>query len=309
MATDMNYYSGVVPTNFTATFYDYINEWYDINLDNQMARKCTVVTQVPDTTENYEINKIDYTSDDVIPSSKRTPGVEVTIGSHSEQTPLWRWAEYFVMNEDDLAKDPMLQRRYIEGCMSKIYRGEDKVWFAGRTVNNITGVDTAAGANSNGKVVASGASGADTNNIGAWLTSDTNRDIYEDLRVARGKLDSKYRTNLKNLFLIGSAASMDAFWQKDPYSDNSEPIYRSVGPLFGRTPDDTSWMVTNDQVTSGYVYIVTKNREAAELIQARGVTIDDNYPRKPIKNFEVHLYQDVGISFHDNNAFVEVAIT
>lgn len=309
MATDILYGSGIVPGSFTATFYDYINDWYDINLDNQMARKCTVVTQVPATTELYEINKIDFTSDDVVPKAKKTPGIEVSLGSNTTNTPLWRWADSFVMNEDDLEKDPMLQRRYIEACLAKIFRGEDKVWFAGRTVNNITGVDTAAGLNTNGKIVASGASGNDTNNIGAWLTSDTNRDIYEDCRVARGKLDSKYRTNLKNLFMIGSAASMDAFWQKDPYSDDSEPVYRSVGPLFGRSPDDTSWMVINDQVTAGYVYIVAKSREAAELIQARGVTIDDSYPRKPIKNIEVHLYQDVGIAFHDNNAFVEIAIT
>lgn len=309
MATDMLYYGGVNPGQFTATFYDYIAEWYDVNLDNQMARKCTVITQVPDTTETYEINKIDYASNDVVPNAKKSPGVEVSLGGLTEDTPLWRWSDFFVMNEDDLAKDPMLQRRYIEGCMSKIYRGEDKVWFAGRSVNNISGVDVAAGLNSNGKVVASGASESDTNNTGAWLTSDTNRDIYEDVRVARGKLDSKYRTSLGNLYMIGSAASMDAMWQKDPYSDNSTPIHESVGTLFGRRPGDMSWMVINDQVTSGYVYIVSKNREAAELIQARGVTIDDNYPRKPIKNFEVHLYQDVGIAFHDNNAFVEIAIT
>lgn len=309
MATDMLYGSGIVPGQFTATFYDYISEWYDVNLDNQMARKCTVVTQVPATTETYEINKIDFASDDVVPKAKKTPGVEMSLGSTTENTPLWRWPDFFVLNEDDLAKDPMLQRRYVEGCMAKIYRGEDKVWFAGRTVNNISGVDVQAGLNSNGSVTAAASSGVNTGNIGAWLTTDTNRDIYEDMRVARGKLDSKYRTNLKNLYVIGSAASMDAFWQKDPYSDNSEPIFKSVGPLFGRTPDDTSWMVTNDQVTAGYVYIVTKNREAAELIQARGVTIDENYPRKPIKNIECHLYQDVGMAFHDPNAFVEIQIT
>lgn len=310
MATDMLYGSGVVPGQFTATFYDYINDWYDVNLDNQMARKCTVLTQVPATTEAYEANKIDFAGDDVVPKAKKTPGVEVSLGSTTSNTPLWRWADSFVMNEDDLAKDPMLQRRYIEGCMAKIFRGEDKVWFAGRSVNNISGVDTCAGLNSNGKVVASGASGSDTNNIGAWLTSDTNRDIYEDLRVARGKLDSKYRTNLRNLYLIGNAAAMDALFQKDPYSDSSSLIYESVAPLFGRTKNEpmSDWAVINDSVTANYVYIVTKSREAAELVQARGITVDDSYPRKAIKNIEVHLYQDVGMVFHDNNAFVEVAI-
>ncbi|MFA7220761.1 MAG: hypothetical protein WC119_09730, partial [Synergistaceae bacterium] len=102
MATDMLYGSGIVPGTFTATFYDYINDWYDVNLDNQMARKCTVLTQVPATTEAYEANKIDFAGDDVVPKAKKTPGVEVSLGSTTSNTPLWRWADSFVMNEDDL---------------------------------------------------------------------------------------------------------------------------------------------------------------------------------------------------------------
>ncbi len=68
----MLYGSGIVPGTFTATFYDYINDWYDVNLDNQMARKCTVLTQVPATTEAYEANKIDFAGDDVLPKAKKT---------------------------------------------------------------------------------------------------------------------------------------------------------------------------------------------------------------------------------------------
>ncbi len=311
MTTDTLYYGGIIPGQFIATFYDFINEWYDANLDNQMARRCTVVTPVDENTEEFEISKIDFTSDDVVPKAKKSPGVEVSIAGATDNKPIWRWPDYFTLNESDLKKDPALQRRYVEACIAKIFRGEDKVWFNGRSVNNITGLQTAARANTNGKIVASGGDDATTfNNGGAWLTSDTTRDIYEDIRVGRMQLDSKYRSNLNNLYLVGNADSLDALWQKDPYSTNSEPVYKSVATLFGRSKDaKPDWAVINDQVSAGYVYIVCKNREAAEIVQSKGITIDDNYPRQPIGNLQVHLYQDAGIAFHDYNAFVELAIT
>jgi hypothetical protein len=311
MTTDTLYYGGVINGQFLAVWQDAINVWMEQNLDNQVARQVTEITRVDSTVEQYEISKIDFTGDDVVPKAKNAPGEELTLGAATEMTPLWRWSEAFTIHEDDLKKSPTLRTRYVEACIAKIFRGEDKVWYNGRSVNNITGMKTTAEANTNGKVVASGATGSDTNNIGAWLTSDTNRDIYEDLRVARGKLDSKYRNNLRNLYLVGNASSMDALFQKDPYSDASTLIAQSVAPLFGRTGNDPvgSWAVINDQIDSGYVFLVSKNREAAEIIQATTPTIDDNYPRKPIGNLEVHIYQDVGIAFHDPNAFVEIAIT
>lgn len=311
MSTDTLYYGGVIPGQFIATWYDAINEWFDANLDNQMARRTCAVSTVAETTEEYEISKIDFAGNDVVPTAKKSPGEEVSIGGATATTPLWRWPDYFTLNEADLKKDPKLQNRYVEACIAKIFRGEDKIFYAGRTVNNITGFATAAQANANGTVTAAASSGVNTGNVGAWLTTDTNRDIHEDLRVARGKLDSKFRANLNNLFLVGNANSMDALWQKDPYSDNSSPIYESVAPLFGRSPTAPigSWAIINDQIADGYVYIVTRDKQAAELIQSKGITIDDNYPRKPIGNFEVHIYQDVGIAFHDNNAFVQIQIT
>ena len=310
MATDTLYYGGVINGQFMAVWQNAINEWMDRNLDNQLARQVTEVTQVDSTVEQYEISKIDFTGDDVVPKAKNTPGEEVTLGAASELTSIWRWSDSFMVHEDDLAKSPTLRTRYVEACIAKIFRGEDKVWYNGRSANNIPGMKSSAEANPNGKVVASGATGSDTNNIGAWLTSDTNRDIYEDLRVARGKLGTKYRSALRDLYLVGNASSLDALFQKDPYSDASTLIAQSVAPLFGRTGSDPvgSWAVVNDQIDDGYVFLVAKNREAAELIQARAPTIDDNYPRKPIGNLEVHIYQDVGMAFHDPEAFVEINI-
>jgi hypothetical protein len=310
MAAGELYYGGVIPGQFIATWYDAINEWFSTNLDNQMARKCCVVTTVAETTEEYEISKIDFSGSDVVPQGKKNPGQEVSIGAATDTTPLWRWPDYFTLNEADLKKDPALQSRYVEACIAKIFRGEDKVFYAGRAVNNITGFATAAAANTNGIISAAASSGADTGNTGAWLTSDTNRDIYEDIRNARGKLDSKFRNRLTNLYLVGNANSMDALAQKDPYNDNSTPVSMSVAPLLGRSPNDPvgDWAIINDQIAANVIYLITKDRQAAELIQSKTITIDDNYPRIPIGNFEVHIYQDVGMAFHNNNAFVKIEI-
>lgn len=309
MATDLLYYGGAIPGTHLATWYDDINVWLDDNLDNQVARKVTYLnSQLDPETEDYEISKIDYRSATVMPQAKKTPGVEVSIGGSGERAKIWRWPDFFVFNEADTNKSPTLYSQYVSACMTAIMRGEDYVWYNGSSRYGITGMKTTAEANSNGKVTASGGT---YNNNGAWLTDDTNRDIYEDLRVARGLLDSRFRANLKNLFLVGNANSLDALDQKDPYSTNSTTIAASVCGLFGRTVADPieSWAIRNDQIDDGYVFIVCKNREAGEILQARTVTIDDNYPRKPIGNLEVHLYQDVGIAFHNANAYVEIAIT
>lgn len=311
MATDTLYYGGAIDGTYKAVWQEAINEWMDANLDNHLARKTTELRQVDSTVEQYEISRIDFTGNDVIPTAKATPGKEVTIGKATELTPIWRWADYFMINEADLKKSPTLTSQYVEACMAKIYRGEDKVWYSGRTVNNIVGMKAASEANANGKIVAAGATGNDTNNGGAWLTDDGTRDIYQDMVNGLGKLDSKYQTPAKNIKVVCNSTTKMAFLQKDPYSDDSQPVYRSIAPLFDSNAEKMpigDWLIVNDQIDDNYVFLVAKNRQAAELIQAQVPTIDDNYPRRPIGNLEVHVYQDLGIAFHDYTAFVEIAI-
>lgn len=310
MATDTLYYGGFIPEEFLTTWYADVKKYIDVNIDNMMARRLLSLRNVGETTEEYAMTEIDVSANEVIPKARSAAGDNITVGKNEKLYKIWRWPTGFVLNEDDVKKSPQLQSIHVDACMRKIQRAEDKLFYSGRTQNNVTGFATAAAANTNGYVTQAASSGVNTGNTGAWLTADTNRDIYEDLRVARGKLDSKYRSQLGNLYLVGNADSMDALWQKDPYSDGSEPIFRSVAPLFGRSPDTpiTEWAVINDQIADNVVYIVTKNPEAAEFIQARGITIDDAYPRIPIGNYQVAIYEDVGIAIHDNNAFVKVEI-
>jgi len=309
MVTDKLYKSGSIPGNFLEVWYDAVAGWYDAFLDNQLARKVVYLnTDVAPTADEYERISSDFAGKDVIPRAKNAPGSEVSIGASGDSAKIWRWPDYFTISEDDMDKRPELYNQYVKACMDKIFRGEDKAFINGVTVNNITGLLTAARANSNGKIAATGGT---YNNIGAWLTTDTNRDIYEDLRVARGLLDSKFRARLSDLFLVGNSDSLDALAQKDPYSDSSTTVAESVCGLFGRakTAPVDSWAIRNDQLADDYVYIVCKSRQAAELVQARAITIDSDYTRVPIGNREVHIYQDVGMIFHSDNAFVEIQIS
>jgi len=309
MTADSLYKSAPIPGNFLEVWYDAVGDWYDDNLDNQLARKVVYLnTDVEPTADEYERIGLDATSKDVIPRAKNVAGSEVSIGASGDNAKIYRWPDYFTISEDDMDKQPQLYNQYIKACMDFIFRGEDKVFINGHTGANVSGLLTAARANSNGKVAASGGT---YNNNGAWLTDDGgSRNIYEDLLLGRSLLDSKFRARLSDLYLVGNANSLDALDQKDPYSTASQPIWKSVCGLFGRSdsaPVD-SWAIRNDQLADGYVYIVCKSRKAAELVQARAITIDAEYTRVPIGNREVHLYQDVGMIFHSNNAFVEIGI-
>jgi len=310
MATDLLYYGGVIPDHFKEVWYANIKKYIDINKDNMMARRLAIVKPVPYVTEEYSITAIDVSAEEVVPKARSAAPENITLGGNERTYRIFRYPTGFVLNEDDLKKQPELQGWHIDACTRKIFRAEDKSFYVGRSNLDIIGFKAAAEANSNGKIVASGASGKDNNNNGAWLTDDGSRDIYEDLRMARGKLASKYRSNLQNLFLVGNAVSMDALWQKDPYSDDSSPILSSVAPLFGRSSDAPigDWALINDQIDDNYVFIVCRDSEAAELIEAKALIIDDNYPRQPIGNLQVAIYEDVGIAIHDYNAFVEIAV-
>jgi hypothetical protein len=311
MAADQLYYGGILDAyGFIETFYDIIKVWQDNNLDNQMARQLIAFRGLSETTEEYEVQRLDISGEEARPQAKSEPGNNISVGMGTEFAKIWRWALGFELNEDDLKKDPRLQGWHIEAILSKIYRAEDKAFINGIATKGISGLLTYARANEKGKIVDTGASGANINNVGAWLTSDTNRDIYQDILNARGMLRGKYQSNLRNIFLVGNAKSLAALDQKDPYSDNSTPISASVAPLLGRTANEpvTSWKFINDQIADNYVYLIVKNAEVAELLEARAIFIDDNYARKPIGNLEVQIFEDVGISIKDAQGYVEINI-
>lgn len=303
MATDTMYFGSVIPSQFNEVWYANMKIWEDRYLDNQMARKCLFRRTVPATTEQYDMTRIDVSAEEITPQArKNAPKENLTIGGDLLSYRVYRLPTGFFLSEDDLAKQPELQNWHVEAGMSKIYRAEDKLFYAGNTGLGITGFKAAAEANSKGTV--------STNN-GAWLTDDGDRNIYEDIKAGRALIGSKYKSNLLNLRLALNADTAEALWQiGNPESSNPQPIYKTIAPLFGRAPEAqiTDWVVINDQIADNYAFILTVNNPlAAELIEANAITIDTNYPRVPIGNYQVIMYEDVGLAIHDNDAFAEIA--
>jgi hypothetical protein len=304
MASNNLYYGGIIPDSFFSVWYSDIKKWYDANLYNQMARRLLSKRDVDPMTEEYGITLEDITSNDVEPKARNVAGDVVSVAGSDKSYKVFRWPTGFTMHEDAIQKDPRLQSRHVEACRARISYSEDKTAFFGRTPQSIVGIQAAARANPNG-VIAAGSNG------GAWLSSDGSRDVYQDVLDLRGKIAAKYRSDRRALLGLCNSTTADVFDQKDPYNDNSTPISASVCSLFGRSPGEpiNNWLVVNDQVPSGYFYIIVKRPEVAELVEANPFTLDDNYPREPIGNLRVVAYQDVGIAIHDYYGFAELDVT
>lgn len=303
MPTDRLYYGGIIPDNFFEVWYADIQKWNDANVYNQMARRLLSYRGVAAETEEYGITLEDITKTIVEPKARDTAGNEVSVGGADKSYKVWRWPTGFKISESAIKKDPRLTSRLVEACQARISWSEDYTFYNGRAANGIVGLDAAAQANPNGVI-------ADTGNGGAWLTDDGARDIYQDMLNLRGKIKSQYRSDLNSLWVLCNSTSADAFDQKDPNSDNSALIGDSVCKLFGRSPNAprSSWLLINDQIADNYVYLISKRPEVAELVEAQATMLDDNYPRQPIGNLQVVVYQDMGIAIHDYYGFARLAI-
>lgn len=293
MTTDRLYYGGIIPDDFKVTWYADIKRWYDQNLYNQLALQLCTFREVDPTTEKYEITYQDISQGEVRPKARSVAGDNVSVSGGSAEYRISRWPTGFILNEDDIKKDPRLQSWHVEACTAKIYYAQDKAFIKGNSEAGILGLQNAAAANPNGAI-------SNSENGGAWLTDDGARGIYQDMLNLRGLIDAKYKNNLRNLRVICNSTSADAFYQEDPQSSNGALIFEKVARLLGRSADEpvTNWLIVNDQVPDNYVYMMAISPEVVELVQANPIIIDDNYPRQPIGNLQVVMYTDFGIAFH-----------
>jgi hypothetical protein len=303
MSQNQLYYGGIIPGEFIETWYMAMANWMDQYLDNQMAREMLAYRGVAPTTEEYGFNRYDVTGDEVVPKAKSTAGGNFNMAGRDTRYKIYRWPTGFILSEDDLAKDATLQNIHVEAGLAKIFRAEDKAFYAGRADVSITGMKDSAEANSYGGCVGS------ADNGGAWLSDDGKRDIYQDVVTTRACVLPRFRNDLKSLHFIANVTTADAFMQKDPYSDSSAIIADSVGKIFGRMPGDMSWLFINDQVADNYGFVMPKNPLVGELVEAQEVLIDDNYPRQPINNLQIIMYEDMGIAIHDNRGIAEIDVS
>jgi len=227
-------------------------------------------------------------------------GVKVEDTKHD----IYQIATGFHISQKDLSLDPTTKNRLIDIAMRDIHRTEDDMVLNGVSKINLDGLVAAAQANSNGKIVASGASGSDTNNAGAWA-GETGTDIYDDINTALGKMDDEFDP----VFLQGKRTDLLYLNRMD---SERQPYWKTIGPLFNMQEGNRAWLWNSNHYTAGKVYLTPGDDfMAGELVVSENATIDMLYNggMGPGKNYYFEVSEWVVPEFHNNDAFVEIEIT
>ena len=229
----------------------------------------------------------------------KTMGVEVSDTKHD----IYQISTGFEIAKKDLSLDPKTKNRLIDIAVRDIHRKEDDFAINGDSGINVGGIVDAAQANTNGKIVASGASGSDTNNAGAW-SGETGTDIYNDINTALGKMDDEFVPK----YLLGRRTDLLYLNRMD---SERQPYWMSIAPLFDKKEGDRSWIWNTNWIAAGKVYLVAEDFMAGELVVSENVSIDPLYNGGlgPGKNYHFEIGEWVVPEFHNNDAFVEIAIT
>lgn len=202
----------------------------------------------------------------------------------------------FQVSKKDMALDPSAQKRKIDLAMRLIHRKEDDMMLNGSTAHNITGLATAAAANSNGTITAG-------KNAGKWA-GETGTDIYDDINEAMDLMDGEFDA----AYLVGNKSDLKYLNRMD---SERNPYRESVAGLFGKKESDTSWMWKTNHITAGTVYLVPKDFMAGEFVISENPSIDPLYGGGlgPGKNYAFELGGWCIPEFHNNDAFVKIVTT
>lgn len=244
---------------------------------------------------------------DVVTNYDRTgPGAQITakgavpetmgIKASDTKHDIFQISTRFKISQKDLTLDPSTKNRLIDIAMRDIHRKEDDVAINGVTNLNLSGIVTAAQANSNGKITAA-------TNAGKW-SGETGTDIYDDINTALGKMDDEFEPT----YLLGRRTDLLYLNRMD---SERQPYWKTIAPLFNKKEGDRSWIWNSNYITAGKVYLVAKDFMGAELVVSENATIDALYNGglSPGKNYEFEIGEWVVPEFHNNDAFVEIAIT
>jgi hypothetical protein len=190
--------------HFVEVWEKVIPEWVDEHKQNLTARNILHRRDVDAAVTIDVVEKYDKTGQGAQITAKGAVPKTFGIKTTSENFTIHQIATGFNINVKDLKASPNAKARLVEIALAEIHEKEDDICLNGDTEHNITGVVDAAQANTNGKIVASGASGNDINNKGKWA-GETGTDIYTDVADAISFLDSKYKKNPNDLSWIWSS--------------------------------------------------------------------------------------------------------
>ena len=271
---------------------DYINEM----IDQPFARMLFPTRTVDESVAFDIVERRDRTGDGARIVAKGT--VPKRSGMVASEVPhvLHQFMDSFSINEKDLKREKSLKTDLVKICLDNLQRLENDVAINGNAEYGIPGIATMAAANPAGMVTAQG----------TWDGTGSTRDLYNDLLTARSHMNGKFRP----AFLLGCNTDMN--WLRALQPDTRRPYWKDVASLFGKTDVDNpaTWMieVDADVLTAGYVYMLTKNPKAAEMVISEDKQLRP-IPLQPGGNYPVELFSWETFEEHDNTGFVKIKVT
>lgn len=296
--------------NTGATLEHFIEEWtrqiavYGKKyLDNMTARNVMEVRYVGADVGIDVVTKYDKTGPGAQVLAKGAVPKSMSVSGSDVKHEIYQIGLGFNISEKDLKLDPDRHNRTIDVALREISRLEDDIAINGVTNIGLTGLVTAAQANSNGKIVNAGAAGNDTNNKGQW-SGEADTDIYDDLLTADDKLDEEFDM----AYLLGTKSDLRYLWRLD---SERQPYRKLSAPLFNKAETDVSWMWRSAQMTAGKVYACAKDFMGGELVVSENPSIVSLYNGGlgPGRNYYFEVSEWVVPEFHNDDAYVEIDIT
>ena len=271
---------------------DYINEM----IDKPFARMLFPVRTVDESVQFDIVERRDRTGDGARIVAKGT--IPKRTGMIAREVPhvMHQFMDSFSINEKDLKREKGLKDDLVKICLDNLQRLENDVAINGDAAYDIPGIATMATANPNGTVAAQA----------PWDGSGATRDLYNDLLKGRAKMSGKFRP----VFLLG--CNTDLNWMRAQQPDTRRPYWKDCAGIFGKTEMDNpdSWMIEVDSevLTAGYVYMITKNPKAAEMVISEDRQLRP-IPLQPGGNYPVELFSWQTFEEHDNTGFVKIKTT
>jgi hypothetical protein len=303
MADYNMHYGSYIPEDVTTAWVMAINN-YELNYRPELIARN--VLPYRDVGAQIDIDAITYhqsTSGLADFIAKGASPAPVTMRSKTEKHDMFQISTGFYVNERDLAKQEgaTMKAKELDDCLAKIHAREDYTLMNGNTGLGITGIVGHAHANERGKVVASGASGNDVNNMGAWDGTDDTRDPYEDVVNAIKLMDWRF----KPYALLADRPTISYLNMKD---SERIPFWVDMCALFGKADDDRSWMIESQFCPTGYAYIIPYNPQAAEFVVSQEIDIIDDYPKEKGGNYWIEVREWLNpVEIHVPEAFVEIS--
>ena len=284
-----------IPSHFVEEWEREIEVYIEKYKDNMVARQILEQRNVGEDVAIDVVQKYDRTGPGAQIIAKGTAPESMGLKASTVNHEVFQIATGFHVNRKDLKFSPQMKNRLVDIAMRDIHRAEDDFALNGSTKYNVNGIVAAAVLNSNGKITAG-------TNKGKW-SGEAGTDIYDDINTAISYMDDDFEP----AFLVGCRADMQNLNRMD---SERQPYYKTVSGLFGKKDEkDKSWMMMTNHLATGKVYVASKDFMAGEFVIGENAHIIDDYPMEKGQNFWIEVSAWVIPEIHQNDAYVEIAIT